>query len=155
EAVRELSQEVVAPVSAKHDKEKSFPYQIVSQMGEMGLFGLPIPEEYGGQGGDYFTLCLALEELGKVDQPVALALEAGVSLGTMPSLKYGTAQQRQHWLPALADAEHLAGFGSPEPGAGSDAAGTQTRARLADGTWTITGNKDFITNAGTDITSML
>lgn len=155
DAVREFSQEVVAPVSAKHDKEKTFPYKIVSQMGEMGLFGLPIPEEYGGQGGDYFTLCLALEELGKVDQSVAITLEAGVSLGMMPILKYGTEQQKQQWLPPLADARQLAGFGLTEPGAGSDAGGTQTRASLTEGTWIINGNKEFITNSGTDITSMV
>lgn len=155
EAVRDFSQDVVAPVSAKHDKEKSFPYEVIAQMGEMGLFGLPIPEEYGGQGGDYFTLCLALEELAKVDQSVAITLEAGVSLGMMPLLKYGTEEQKQQWLPSLAEAKHVAGFGLTEPGAGSDAGGTQTRAHLENGTWTINGNKEFITNSGTDITSMV
>lgn len=155
EAVREFSQDVVAPVSAKHDEEKSFPYEVIAQMGDMGLFGLPIPEEYGGQGGDYFTLCLALEELGKIDQSVAITLEAGVSLGMMPLLKYGTEEQKQRWLPSLADAKTLAGFGLTEPGAGSDAGGTQTRATLENGTWTINGNKEFITNSGTDITSMV
>lgn len=155
EGVREFTQDVVAPVSAKHDQEKSFPYEIIAQMGEMGLFGLPIPEEYGGQGGDYFTLCLALEELAKVDQSVAITLEAGVSLGMMPLLKYGTEEQKQRWLPALAEARQLAGFGLTEPAAGSDAGGTQTRAVLNDGTWTINGNKEFITNSGTDITSMV
>lgn len=155
EGVREFTQEVVAPVSAKHDKEKSFPYEVIAQMGEMGLFGLPIPEEYGGQGGDYFTLCLALEELAKVDQSVAITLEAGVSLGMMPLLKFGTQEQKQHWLPSLAEGKNLAGFGLTEPGAGSDAGGTQTRATLDNGTWTINGNKEFITNSGTDITSMV
>lgn len=155
EGVREFTQDVVAPVSAKHDQEKSFPYDVVSQMGEMGLFGLPIPEEYGGQGGDYFTLCLALEELAKVDQSVAITLEAGVSLGMMPILKYGTEEQKQQWLPALADAKQLAGFGLTEPAAGSDAGGTQTKATQENGTWTINGNKEFITNSGTDITSMV
>ncbi|WP_022869155.1 acyl-CoA dehydrogenase family protein [Yaniella halotolerans] len=155
EGVREFTQDVVAPVSAKHDKEKSFPYEVIDQMGEMGLFGLPIPEEYGGQGGDYFTLCLALEELAKVDQSVAITLEAGVSLGMMPILKYGTEEQKQQWLPALAEAKQLAGFGLTEPAAGSDAGGTQTKATLDNGTWTINGNKEFITNSGTDITSMV
>lgn len=155
EGVREFTQDVVAPVSAKHDKEKSFPYEVIDQMGEMGLFGLPIPEEYGGQGGDYFTLCLALEELAKVDQSVAITLEAGVSLGMMPILKYGTEVQKQQWLPALAEAKQLAGFGLTEPAAGSDAGGTQTKATLDNGTWTINGNKEFITNSGTDITSMV
>lgn len=155
EGVRDFTQQVVAPVSAKHDQEKTFPYNIIAQMGEMGLFGLPIPEEYGGQGGDYFTLCLAIEELAKVDQSVAITLEAGVSLGMMPLLKFGTEEQKQQWLPALAEAKNLAGFGLTEPGAGSDAGGTQTRANLENGTWTINGNKEFITNSGTDITSMV
>ncbi|GAA2037435.1 acyl-CoA dehydrogenase family protein [Yaniella flava] len=155
EGVREFTQQVVAPVSAQHDKEKTFPYKVIAEMGEMGLFGLPIPEEYGGQGGDYFTLCLALEELAKVDQSVAMTLEAGVSLGMMPLLKFGTEAQKQQWLPSLAEAKNLAGFGLTEPGAGSDAGGTQTKATLDNGTWTINGNKEFITNSGTDITSMV
>lgn len=155
EGVREFTQQVVAPVSAQHDREKTFPYEVISQMGEMGLFGLPIPEEYGGQGGDYFTLCLALEELAKVDQSVAITLEAGVSLGMMPLMKFGTEEQKQQWLPSLAEAKNLAAFGLTEPGAGSDAGGTQTRATLDNGTWTINGNKEFITNSGTDITSMV
>jgi len=155
EGVREFAQQVVAPVSAQHDRDKTFPYEVISQMGEMGLFGLPIPEEYGGQGGDYFTLCLALEELAKVDQSVAITLEAGVSLGMMPLLKFGSEDQKQQWLPDLAEAKTLAGFGLTEPGAGSDAGGTQTRATLNNGSWTINGNKEFITNSGTDITSMV
>lgn len=155
EGVREFAQQVVAPVSAQHDRDKTFPYEVISQMGEMGLFGLPIPEEYGGQGGDYFTLCLALEELAKVDQSVAITLEAGVSLGMMPLLKFGSEDQKQQWLPDLAEAKTLAGFGLTEPGAGSDAGGTQTRATLNNGSWAINGNKEFITNSGTDITSMV
>ena len=155
DGVRDFAQQVIAPVSAKHDREKTFPYEVVAQMGEMGLFGLPIPEEYGGQGGDYFTLCLALDEVAKVDQSVAITLEAGVSLGMMPLLKFGTEEQKQQWLPSLAEAEHLAAFGLTEPGAGSDAGGTQTRATLDNGTWIINGNKEFITNSGTDITSMV
>lgn len=155
EGVREFAQQVVAPVSAQHDRDKTFPYEVISKMGEMGLFGLPIPEEYGGQGGDYFTLCLALEELAKVDQSVAITLEAGVSLGMMPLLKFGSEDQKQQWLPDLAEAKTLAGFGLTEPGAGSDAGGTQTRATLNNGSWAINGNKEFITNSGTDITSMV
>lgn len=155
EGVREFTQQVVAPVSAQHDRDKTFPYEVIAQMGDMGLFGLPIPEEYGGQGGDYFTLCLALEELAKVDQSVAITLEAGVSLGMMPLLKFGTEEQKQQWLPSLATAQNLAAFGLTEPGAGSDAGGTQTRASLENGAWTINGNKEFITNSGTDITSMV
>lgn len=155
DGVREFAQQVVAPVSAQHDRERSFPYEVVAQMGQMGLFGLPIPEEYGGQGGDYFILCLALEELAKVDQSVAITLEAGVSLGMMPLLKFGTTEQKEQWLPALAEGKHLAAFGLTEPAAGSDAGGTQTRASLDDGTWTIQGRKEFITNSGTDITSLV
>src|SRR5699024_8613857 len=117
--------------------------------------GLPIPEEYGGQGGDYFTLCLALEEIAKVDQSVAITLEAGVSLGMMPLLKFGTEEQKHRWLPDLADAKRLAAFGLTEPGAGSDAGSTQTRATLDNNIWTINGNKEFITNSGTDITSIV
>ena len=155
EGVREFAQQVIAPVAAQHDRDKTFPYEIIAQMGEMGLFGLPIPEEYGGQGGDYFTLCLALEEVAKVDQSVAITLEAGVSLGMMPLVKFGTDEQKQQWLPDLSDAKTLAAFGLTEPGAGSDAGGTQTRATLDNGRWTINGNKEFITNSGTDITAMV
>lgn len=155
EGVREFAQQVVAPVAAQHYRDKSFPYEVIAQMGELGLFGLPVPEEYGGQGGDYFTLCLALEELAKVDQSVAITLEAGVSLGMMPLVKFGTEEQKQQWLPDLSAAKTLAAFGLTEPGAGSDAGGTQTRATLDNGTWTINGNKEFITNSGTDITSMV
>lgn len=155
EGVRDFAQQVVAPVAARHDRDKTFPYEVIAQMGEMGLFGLPVPEEYGGQGGDYFTLCLALEELAKFDQSVAITLEAGVSLGMMPLVKFGTEEQKQQWLPDLAEAKTLAAFGLTEPGAGSDAGGTQTRATLDNGMWTINGNKEFITNSGTDITSMV
>ncbi|GAA4471770.1 acyl-CoA dehydrogenase family protein [Enteractinococcus fodinae] len=155
EGVRDFAQQVIAPVAAQHDREETFPYEIIAQMGEMGLFGLPIPEQYGGQGGDYFTLCLVLEEVAKVDQSVAITLEAGVSLGMMPLVKFGTDEQKQQWLPDLSDAKTLAAFGLTEPGAGSDAGGTQTRAILDDGMWTINGNKEFITNSGTDITAMV
>jgi hypothetical protein len=119
--VREFADEVVAPVSAKHDEEHSFPYEVVSQMADMGLFGLPFPEEYGGMGGDYFALSLALEQLGRVDQSVAITLEAGVSLGAMPVYRFGTEAQKQEWLPLLASGKALAGFGLTEPEAGSDA----------------------------------
>ncbi|HIW99871.1 MAG TPA: acyl-CoA dehydrogenase family protein, partial [Candidatus Nesterenkonia stercoripullorum] len=155
EAVREFTHEVVAPVSARHDREHSFPYEVIAQMGEMGLFGLPFPEEYGGQGGDYFALCLALEELATVDQSVAITLEAGVSLGAMPIFRYGTQEQRQRWLPALTSGEALAGFGLTESGAGSDASGTRTKATRTDQGWLLNGAKEFITNSGTDITSLI
>lgn len=153
--VAEFARTVVAPVSAKHDEEHSFPYQIVADMGEMGLFGLPFPEEYGGMGGDYFALALALEELGKVDQSVAITLEAGVGLGAMPIYRFGTEEQKQQWLPDLVAGRTLAGFGLTEPGAGSDAGGTRTTARLDGGDWVINGAKQFITNSGTSITSLV
>lgn len=159
DTVRDFANEVVAPVSAKHDEEHSFPYEIVKQMGEMGLFGLPFPEEYGGMGGDYFALALALEELGRVDQSVAITLEAAVSLGAMPIYRFGTEEQKRQWLPDLAAGRALAGFGLTEPEAGSDAGGTKTTARLEDGAagreWVVNGRKEFITNSGTDITSLV
>ncbi len=157
--VREFADEVVAPVSAKHDEEHSFPYEVVSQMADMGLFGLPFPEEYGGMGGDYFALALALEQLGRVDQSVAITLEAGVSLGAMPIHRFGTEAQKEEWLPLLASGKALAGFGLTEPEAGSDAGGTKTTARLEGGAdaknWVINGNKEFITNSGTDISRLV
>jgi alkylation response protein AidB-like acyl-CoA dehydrogenase len=153
--VEAFAREVVAPVAAHHDETKTFPYEVVRQMGEMGLFGLPFPEEHGGMGGDYFTLCLALEELARVDQSVAITLEAAVSLGTMPVFRFGTEQQKQQWLPALCAGTALGAFGLTEPGAGSDAGGTRTTARLEDGHWVINGNKAFITNSGTDITRLV
>ena len=153
--VEEFARDVVAPVSYHHDKTKTFPYEVVKQMGEMGLFGLPFPEEYGGMGGDYFALCLVLEELGRVDQSVAITLEAGCSLGAMPVFRFGTEEQKQTWLPQLTSGQALGAFGLTEPGAGSDAGGTRTTARLEDGQWVINGSKAFITNSGTDITSLV
>lgn len=153
--VADFARTMVAPVAAKHDAEHSFPYEVVQGMAEMGLFGLPFPEEYGGMGGDYFALCLALEELGKVDQSVAITLEAGVSLGAMPIYRFGNEKQKQEWLPQLASGRNLAAFGLTEPGAGSDAGGTKTTAKLENGEWIINGNKQFITNSGTDITSLV
>ncbi|WP_426302816.1 acyl-CoA dehydrogenase family protein [Arthrobacter sp. R-11] len=159
DSVREFADEVVAPVSTKHDEEHSFPYEVVKQMGEMGLFGLPFPEEFGGMGGDYFALSLALEQLGRVDQSVAITLEAGVSLGAMPVYRFGTQAQKEEWLPQLASGQALAGFGLTEPEAGSDAGGTKTHARLEDGAagkyWVVNGNKEFITNSGTDISRLV
>ncbi|MCA0158041.1 acyl-CoA dehydrogenase family protein [Tsukamurella sp. M9C] len=155
DTVRDFANQVVAPVSAKHDEEHSFPYEVVKQMGQMGLFGLPFPEEYGGMGGDYFALALALEELGRVDQSVAMTVEAGVGLGAMPIYKFGTEEQKQKYLPSLAAGENLAGFGLTEPGCGSDASGTQTTAKRDGDQWVINGSKQFITNSGTDITSLV
>lgn len=155
DTVADFARTVVAPVAAKHDEEHSFPYEVIAKMGEMGLFGLPFPEEYGGMGGDYFALALALEELGKVDQSVAITLEAGVGLGAMPIYRFGTDEQKHTWLPELVAGRALAGFGLTEPGAGSDAGGTRTTARLENGDWVINGTKQFITNSGTDITSLV
>ncbi|MFC4375708.1 acyl-CoA dehydrogenase family protein [Nocardia halotolerans] len=153
--VRDFADRVVAPVSAKHDAEHSFPYEVVAGMAEMGLFGLPFPEEFGGMGGDYFALCLALEELGKVDQSVAITLEAGVSLGAMPIYRFGNDEQRDRWLPQLTSGTALAGFGLTEPDAGSDAGGTRTTAVEDGQDWVINGSKQFITNSGTDITRLV
>ncbi|ALG83848.1 acyl-CoA dehydrogenase family protein [Gordonia phthalatica] len=153
--VRDFAQQVVAPVAGKHDEEKSFPYELVEQMGQMGLFGLPFSEEFGGMGGDYFALALALEELGKVDQSTAITVEAGVGLGAMPIYRFGTQEQKETWLPDLLAGNRLAGFGLTEPGAGSDAGATATTAREDGDEWVINGGKQFITNSGTDITSLV
>ncbi|WP_336793235.1 acyl-CoA dehydrogenase family protein [Gordonia malaquae] len=155
DSVRDFAQSVVAPVSAQHDREKTFPYEVVAKMGEMGLFGLPFSEEFGGMGGDYFALALALEELGKVDQSVAITLEAGVGLGAMPIYRFGTQAQKERFLPDLLAGKALAGFGLTEPGAGSDAGATATTAREEGDEWVINGGKQFITNSGTDITSLV
>ena len=156
-SVRDFAREQVAPVIAEHYEHKTFPYDVIRQMGKMGLFGLPFGEEYGGMGGDYFALCLALEELARVDSSVAVTLEAAVSLGAMPIYRFGTAEQKQQWLPRLCSGEALAAFGLTEPGTGSDAAGTTTRAVLDESTgeWVINGTKAFITNSGTDITCLV
>jgi short/branched chain acyl-CoA dehydrogenase len=154
-SVADFAKQVVAPVAAKHDEEKSFPYEVVKGMGDMGLFGLPFSEEYGGMGGDYFALCLALEELAKYDQSVAVTLEAGVSLGAMPIYRFGTEEQKQQWLPRLLSGQALAGFGLTEPGGGSDAGGTRTTAKAVGDEWVVNGSKQFITNSGTDITALV
>ena len=153
ETVRQFAHDVVAPVIGDYYERHEFPYDIVRQMGEMGLFGLPFPEEYGGMGGDYFALCIALEELARVDSSVAITLEAAVSLGAMPIYRFGTEEQRKTWLPALCRGEALAAFGLTEPGGGSDAGATRTTATLDGDEWVINGTKAFITNAGTDITT--
>jgi len=157
ESVREFATEQVAPVIADYYEKKAFPYDLIRQMGKMGLFGLPFPEEHGGMGGDYFTLCLALEELARVDSSVAITLEAAVSLGAMPIHRFGTPEQKARWLPRLLAGEQLAGFGLTEPGSGSDAAAIATRAVLDESTneWVINGSKAFITNSGTDITCLV
>ena len=153
--VEEFAREVVAPVMGAHDEAHTFPYDIVKQMAGMGLFGLPFPEEYGGMGGDYFALCLAIEELARVDQSVAITLEAGCSLGAMPIYRFGTEEQKQTWLPRLTSGEALGAFGLTEAGGGSDAGATRTTARLEGGEWVINGTKAFITNSGTDLTQLV
>jgi alkylation response protein AidB-like acyl-CoA dehydrogenase len=153
--VEAFAREVVAPAIHAHDEAHTFPYEIVKQMGEMGLFGLPFPEEHGGMGGDYFTLCLALEELGRVDQSVAITLEAGCSLGAMPVYRFGSEEQKKTWLPQLTSGEALAAFGLTEAGGGSDAGATRTTARLEGSEWVINGTKAFITNSGTEITRLV
>jgi short/branched chain acyl-CoA dehydrogenase len=156
-SVQEFAREQVAPVIADHYEKHTFPYDVVRQMGKMGLFGLPFPEEHGGMGGDYFALCLALEELARVDSSVAITLEAAVSLGAMPIFRFGTPEQKATWLPRLTSGESLAAFGLTEPGTGSDAGGTTTRAVLDESTdeWVINGSKAFITNSGTEITCLV
>jgi short-chain 2-methylacyl-CoA dehydrogenase len=156
DSVAQFAREVVAPVIGGYYERGEFPYEIVAKMGKLGLFGLPFPEEYGGMGGDYFALCIALEELARVDSSVAITLEAGVSLGAMPIYRFGTSEQRQRWLPALCAGEQLAAFGLTEPGGGTDIPGAmRTTARLDDGFWVIDGSKAFITNSGTDITALV
>ncbi|GLZ29956.1 acyl-CoA dehydrogenase [Lentzea sp. NBRC 105346] len=153
--VEEFAHEEVAPVIGDFYEREEFPYGIVAKMGQMGLFGLPFPEEYGGMDGDYFALCLTLEELARVDSSVAITLEAAVSLGAMPLYRFGTEEQKAHWLPQLTTASRLGAFGLTEPGSGSDAAGLTTTAKLVDGEWVINGTKAFITNSGTDITGLV
>jgi short/branched chain acyl-CoA dehydrogenase len=160
--VMDFARTVVAPVIGAFYERNEFPYELVSGMGKLGLFGLPFPEEYGGMGGDYFAFCLALHELARVDSSVAITLEAGVALGAMPIYRYGTDEQRARWLPELCRGERLAAFGLTEPGGGSDIpGGMRTTARLeqgdgeAGGEWVINGSKAFITNSGTSITSAI
>ncbi|WP_406264964.1 acyl-CoA dehydrogenase family protein [Actinacidiphila glaucinigra] len=155
--VEEFAHDVVAPKIGEFYEHDEFPYEIIREMGRMGLFGLPFPEEYGGMGGDYFALCIALEELARVDSSVAITLEAGVSLGAMPVFRFGTEEQKRAWLPQLTSGEQLGAFGLTEPDCGSDAGGTRTTARLDEATkeWVINGTKSFITNSGTDITALV
>jgi len=150
--VREFAEQRVAPVAAELDREHRFPYELVGELAELGLMGMPIPEEYGGGGADTLSYAIAVEELTRIDSSVAITLAAHTSLGTMPIFMFGTEEQKQEWLPDLASGKKLAAFGLTEPGAGSDAGATRTRAKLSDGNWVINGSKIFITNAGTDIT---
>ncbi|MFT4282483.1 acyl-CoA dehydrogenase family protein [Microbacterium sp.] len=150
--VRDFAEQVVAPRSYEADRTKTLPLDVVAGMGELGLFGLPFPEEYGGQGGDYFALCLAIEAIARVDQSLAITLEAGVGLGAMPVYRFGTEEQKRELLPSLLRGEALAGFGLTEPEAGSDAGATRTTARREGEEWVIDGAKQFITNSGTPLT---
>jgi len=156
-SVREFAQAEIAPHAAQWDRDHHFPVDVVQQMGKLGLFGLTAPEEYGGAGedGDFTSLCVAIEEIGRVDQSLGITLQAGVGLGINPILTYGTDEQKERWLPALVAGEELAGFGLTEPGAGSDAGATRTKAVLDDGEWVVNGAKQFITNSGSDITSLV
>ena len=152
DTVRTFAQERVQPVAEELDRSGQFPYELVAELGELGLMGLPIPEQYGGAGGDTVSYAIAIEELTRVDSSVAITVAAHTSLGTMPVLLYGSDEQKERWLPDLASGRKLAAFGLTEPGAGSDAGATRTTAELRDGSWTVNGSKLFITNAGTDIT---
>jgi butyryl-CoA dehydrogenase len=153
--VRDFAEAQIAPHAEAWDRDHFFPVDTVQAMGELGLFGLPFPEEYGGSAADFSTLCIAIEELGRVDQSLAITLEAGVGLGANPIFQFGTEEQRQAWLPDLVAGRRLAGFGLTEPDAGSDAGGTRTTATLDGDEWVLNGEKAFITNSGSTITSLV
>jgi butyryl-CoA dehydrogenase len=156
-SVRDFALGEIAPHAAQWDKDHHFPVDVVQKMGDLGLMGLNAPEEYGGMGddGDFTSLCVAIEEVGRVDQSMGITLEAAVGLGINPILTFGTEEQKQQWLPDLVAGRTLAGFGLTEPGAGSDAGATRTRAELIDGEWVVNGAKQFITNSGSSITSLV
>jgi len=154
-AVREFATEVIAPRAEEFNRLEEFPLDVVKQMGQMGLFGLPFPEEYGGQGADFLTFCIAVEEIARVDSSMAITLEAAVGLGANPIFHHGTEEQKQRWLVPMCRGEVLGAFGLTEPGGGSDAAATMTTARVENGEWVINGSKAFITNSGTDITGLV
>jgi butyryl-CoA dehydrogenase len=156
-SVREFAEAEIAPHAAQWDRDHHFPTDVVQKMGGLGLFGLTAPEEFGGAGedGDFTSLCVAIEEIGRVDQSMGITLEAAVGLGINPILTFGSGEQKSTWLPDLVAGRTLAGFGLTEPGAGSDAGATKTRAELVDGEWVVNGSKQFITNSGSDITSVV
>jgi short/branched chain acyl-CoA dehydrogenase len=151
DTVRDFARGEVAPVAEELDRTKSFPYELVAKMGELGLMGIPFPEEYGGGGADTLSYALAVEELTRIDSSVAITVAAHTSLGTMPIHLWGTGEQKDEWMPQLCSGQKLAAFGLTEPEAGSDAGNTQTRATLEDGEWVVNGAKQFITNSGTEI----
>jgi butyryl-CoA dehydrogenase len=156
-SVREFALAEIAPHAAQWDRDHHFPTDVVQKMGDLGLMGLTAPEEFGGMGedGDFTSLCVAIEEIGRVDQSMGITLEAAVGLGINPILTFGSEEQKQQWLPDLVAGRTLAGFGLTEPGAGSDAGATKTRAELVDGEWVVNGAKQFITNSGSEITSVV
>ncbi len=153
--VRDFAEKEIAPHAAQWDRDHHFPVDVVRKMGDLGLFGLTAPEEYGGSDGDFTSLCVAIEEIGRVDQSIGITLEAAVGLGINPILSFGTPAQKDTWLPDLVAGQRLAGFGLTEPGAGSDAGATKTKAELRDGEWVVNGAKQFITNSGSEITSLV
>src|SRR3954465_10550675 len=153
--VREFALAEVAPHVEEWDEQHRFPTELVPKMGDLGLFGLVVPEEYGGADADFTSLCVAIEELGRVDQSVGITLSAGVGLGINPILTFGSPEQKERWLPDLVAGRARAAFGLTEPEAGSDAGATRTRARLEGDSWVVDGAKAFITNSGTDITSVV
>jgi alkylation response protein AidB-like acyl-CoA dehydrogenase len=153
--VRDFAEKRIAPVAEELDREHRFPYDIVEALAELGLMGIPIPEEHGGGGGDTLAYALAVEELARIDSSVAITVAAHTSLGTMPIFLFGSDEQKERWLPDLASGRKLAAFGLTEPDAGSDAGATRTTAELRDGSWVVRGSKIFITNAGTDITALV
>jgi alkylation response protein AidB-like acyl-CoA dehydrogenase len=153
ETVRDFARSEVAPVAEELDRTKSFPYEIVARMADLGLMSIPFSEEYGGGGGDILSYALAVEELARIDSSVAITMAAHTSLGTAPIYNWGTEEQKQQWLPDLCAGTKLAAFGLTEPEAGSDAGNTKTRAVLDEGEWVVNGAKQFITNAGTDISA--
>jgi short/branched chain acyl-CoA dehydrogenase len=153
--VRDFAEKEIAPHAAQWDRDHHFPVDVVRKMGSLGLFGLTAPEQYGGADGDFTSLCVAIEEIGRVDQSLGITLEAGVGLGINPILTFGTDEQKDTWLPDLVEGQKLAGFGLTEPGAGSDAGATKTKAELRDGEWVVNGSKQFITNSGSEITSLV
>ena len=155
ETVRDFAEREIAPVAGELDRTKAFPYEIVRKLGELGWMGIPFPEAYGGAGADTLAYAVAVEELARVDSSVAITLCAHTSLGTQPVYLFGTEEQKQEWLPRLTSGERLAAFGLTEPEAGSDAGNTRTHARLDGGEWVIDGAKQFITNAGTDISALV
>jgi alkylation response protein AidB-like acyl-CoA dehydrogenase len=155
QTVRDFAEERIAPVAEELDREHRFPYDIVEALAELGLMGIPIPEEHGGGGGDTLAYAIAVEELTRIDSSVAITVAAHTSLGTMPILLFGSDEQKERWLPELASGQRLAAFGLTEPEAGSDAGATRTTAELRDGSWVVNGSKIFITNAGTDISAFV